>query len=270
MEEGASKVPQDDGAEDARGLRRRLLALRRGELPPPKTVLLIGLVVAIVVVSVIAAALVMRSPDEREGPDGGGGLVITELEPFNRTVDSDAYLEEGGDPYDMTLDFYYAIVHPEEYGEIVICFIEGISVTVRWQDEPDETRYIVQWENQPDTVHVDLYDMNGSFEVADEASNDHGEEAIVQVSWWGDGTFYEESWRREDEHGWHGVSGQNFVEVEGGEVLWGEHFEASCFVVEAGDQTHDRLPFGFADDGNEVHIEVTLSGYYLSLPPGSY
>jgi hypothetical protein len=264
-----SEGTDDIEAEDAGPLMRKLSVIGKGDGPLPPRVLVI-IVAAVVIIAGLAGALLVIYSGGVEDRVDDGVLVITELEPFNNTFTGIHAVEEGGEPSDLTMELYYALVHPDEYGEIVICFIERISVSVHWYDEPDETLGPIVWENQPDTVHLHLHDGGEEFDVHDEATNEQGGPGELFAEWFGEGTFIEETWRRVDEHEWDGPDGETLVEVTGGHVLWGHPCFATCSCVEAGDQTHPRLPLVYTDQGTELTVEVTLEGYYLSLPPGSY
>jgi hypothetical protein len=267
---GEEKVIQDDDAEDAQNiLERGLILMKRMTEDPVKAITLV--VVALIVMAVILIGvginMVRQLP---EVLDGGRSMDIQKMETFEHTLDADYYLTEG-EPVSYAYDFFHLLELPMEFGEIVVCLIDHASVTITWTDEPDEQRGPVSWENQPDTVSAAIYDMDHTiFEQYDEQTNTRGGEGSIFLSWQGEGEYIEESWRRVDENHWEGVDGVDYIDVRNGEVHWDTYLDGDLLITDAGDQTHPLLPVGYADDGNSLHVSVTLGGRCVSLMPGTY
>lgn len=261
---------QDDGAEDALNFADRLVLVLRRLAERPMVYVVLAVVITLVLATTLyVVSLGLYKDDPTEGPSGK--LVIDGLPTFEHGNDGTVRLSEG-EPMLYPFDFYHCLELPEEFGEIVVCFIDHVSVVLTWTDEPDEQRGPVSWENQPDTVTASVFDMDGAAIVNVEGtdSNPHGGEGRIELEWRGEGEYLEESWRRVDEHNWEGVDGASYVSVRGGEVHWDMHLDGTLELTDAGDQTHDVLPVGYADNGNDVRIIVTLGGRCISLPPGSY
>jgi hypothetical protein len=261
---------QDDDAEDAQNLvERALTGTRRLLRDPVKLAALLVVVLVVVATSLIAVAIDLLR-DLPEALDDAGTMDIDQLETFEHTLEETYRLEEG-EAVMYPYDFYHALELPQESGEIVVCLIDHVSVTLTWTDEPDETRGPVSWENQPDSVSAGIYDSDHEvFERFDEATNPRGGEGSIVLSWQGDGEYLEESWRRVSEHEWEGVEGADYVELRNGDVHWDCYLDGELVLTEAGDQTHPRLPVGYSDTGNLVNAEITLGGRFVSLAPGSY
>jgi hypothetical protein len=267
---GDTTVIQDNDAEDAQNvLERGLIIMKRMTEDPVKLVTLI--VVAMIVMAVILIGVAVNM--FRELPEvlaDGTVMDIEKMETFQHTLDSDYYLIEG-EPMYFPYDFYHTLELPTEFGEIVICFIDHALVTITWTDEPDEQRGPVSWENQVDTVSAGMYDTDRSiFEHFDEQSNSRGGQGAIVLEWRGDGEYLEQSWRRNDEHNWEGVHGEDYIGVRNVDVHWATFLDGDLMVTEAGDQTHPVLPVGFTDDGNSLQVSVTLGGRCVSLLPGTY
>ncbi len=261
---------QDDDAEDAHNpLERALLIGKR--LKDRPMIIVVTLVAITLLLAVVLWALMLGLFKEADpGGDHGDVLDIRKMEEFEHTLDSTMYLQEG-EPVLFPYDFYHTLELPGEFGEIVVCFIDRVSVTIQWYDEPGEQRGPVSWENQPDTVRAAVYDTDhGILEVSQEGTNPQGGEGSIALTWHGAGEYLEQSWRRVDEHHWEGVDGELYIDVTGGEVHWDRYLDGDLLLVEAGDHTHPMLPVGFTDTGNEVMVSVTLGGRCVSLPPGSY
>jgi len=145
-----------------------------------------------------------------------------------------------------------------------------VTITLRWVDEPDGGNALLTYENQPDTIRAEVTTMNGLFRRSDEISNVHGQAGELVLTWEGDDVYLATSMRRVDDLNVEWVGGQDYVDFEGGDVRWNDFLMGDVLMTEAGDHTHDMLPVGQQDTGNEVTFEVTLGGRYLSLPPGTY
>jgi hypothetical protein len=261
---------QDDDAEDSNNILDRVLIMTKRLVEQP--VKFYAVLMAILIV--MAGGMIVYAVDMFKDLPGVfediGMLDIQEMETFEHTLDETYYLQEG-EPMHYPYDFYHTLELPEEFGEIVVCLIDRVSVTVTWTDEPDEQRGPVSWENQPDTVSASIYETQSAiFEQFDEQSNTRGGEGSIVLNWQGDGEYLEQSWRRNDDHNWEGVDGENYINTRNGQVHWGSNVDGDLLLTVAGDQTHPVLPLGYADGGNSLDITVTLGGRCVSLPPGTY
>ena len=259
---------QDDDAEDALTLPDRLMLLAKRSLERPLVVVAIMVAITLVLASVLFS-IIGQSPyyEDNEVPETV--IHIDDMRPFENGISYDLYVSEGEEltfPY----DFYHTLELPDVEGEIVICLVDRISVTVTWVDEPDESRMMVTYENQPDTVRSSVTTYEGLFTAMDEVSNVHGEMGVMVLSWEGEGDYLEDSWRMVGEHEWEGVEGEDYVTIKGANVHWSDFLTSELLLVQAGDQTHDVLPLGVADTGNLLSFQVTLGGRYVSLAPGTY
>jgi hypothetical protein len=268
MDEG---VPmEDESAEDVLTFMDRFWLLGRWYMDRP-----VRAVVIIVVITLLLNAIMYATLWDYLSRAGGGddveSLTIPDLDSFLNTVAETYYLDEGEDRT-LTFEIFHAMQLPQEEGEIVICFIDLIEITIIWYDEPGNNVGPVTWDNQPDTVGVTLNEWDYSvFEEMDEASNEPGGGGgEVMVSWYGDGEYLEQSWLNEGDLTFSGIDGGSYVATSGGHVYWNCYPDGTVWMVEAGDQTHDILPLMYPDDGNEVIVEVTIGGYFHELPPGSY
>lgn len=270
MDEGVQahdNVIHTDRSKSAR-IARRFSALRGSSLFRSKRVLLTIAIVATIVIAAGVGMSLYNGPSD-DGQSREGRLDIGSLEDFENTVSGTLQLGEQ-DIYDMRLEFFHLLELPSEFGEIVVCFIDHVSVSLRWMDEPDEQRLLITWENQPDTFSGAINDYRETFNLQDEASNVHGQEGELFIEWSGEGTYMEETWRRLSEHEWEGLDGVEYVDVKGGDVVWDDHIEGMVILVECGDHTHDVIPRSFQDTGNSVDIEITMGGKYHSMMPGEY
>ncbi|UCC92354.1 MAG: hypothetical protein JSW25_06680, partial [Thermoplasmata archaeon] len=256
--------------EDSENLAQRgLLIVKRMTEDPVKlaTVLVAGLIV----VSIVLIGMMVGMVDEV--PEAAGGLSVLDIqkmETFQHTLDGDYYLTEG-EPVLFPYDFYHTLELPGEFGEIVVCLVDYVAVSITWVDEPDESRGPVTWENQPDTVSAAIYDSDRLvFEAFDEQTNPRGGVGSILLEWRGDGEYLEQSWRRNDEHNWEGVHGEDYVKLKNGNVNWHVFVDGDLMLTSAGDQTHPRLPVGYTDDGNSLQVSVTQGGRCVSLAPGTY
>jgi hypothetical protein len=259
---------QDDDAEDALTFPDRLLLSAKGLPERPLVIVAIMVAMTLVLASVLYA-IIGQSPYYPDDELPETVFHIDDMRPFENTVSYDLYVNEGeelANPYDL----YHTLELPDEEGEIVICLIDRVTVTVTWMDEPDASRAMITLENQPDTVRSTVSTYEGLFTAMDEVSNVHGEMGVMELSWRGEGDYVEDSWRRVSEHEWEGVQGEDYVTVKGANVHWSDFLTGELLLVQAGDQTHDVLPLGQSDDGNLLSFQVTLGGRYMSLPPGTY
>ncbi len=267
---GVPLEQQDDDAEDSQNVIERVLSMNRRLFRDPVKLAALTVVILVIIAASLMAVAIDIFKQLPEVVVDAEAVDINKMETFEHTLEETYYLEEGESvlyPY----DFYHVLELPQEFGEIVICLIDHVSVTITWTDEPDERRGPVSWENQPDTVSAGIYDTDHDvFERFDEMANPRGGEATLLLSWQGEGEYLEQSWRRVSEHEWEGVEGAEYVDLRGGDVHWECYLNGDLLLTEAGDQTHPLLPLMYTDNGNEVDIEITLGGRCVSLPPGSY
>jgi len=266
---GVPQEVQDDDAEDALTSADRLVLMLRRLLDRPAVIVAVAVAVALVLAgTTYVLTLGLHKGNPTEGPSRK--LVIDGLPAFEHSVDETYYMQEGEHRL-YAFDFFHCLELPMEHEEIVVCFIDRVTVAIAWTDEPGERMGPVTWDNQPDTFSAMMYDTGWT--VLDEgmsASNPAGGEGLIVLEWRGEGEYIENSWMRVDEHTWEGVEGRSYVEVRNGLVHWQTYLEGVLEMVEAGDQTHELLPVGYSDDGNVVRVTVTLGGRCVSLPPGSY
>jgi hypothetical protein len=260
---------QDDDAEDASNAFERMLLIVKRLFENPIIIVVVLVAISLVLATIMYALIVSDYVDEM-APDEGVTMNIREMDTFENVAYGVYPLSEGQVEL-LYSEVFHALQLPAEEGDIVICFIDRIVVAAHWTDETGDTTGLVPYENQPDTVAVVLTDSAfGLFDDSREATNAQGEEGVVEVSWEGDGHFIEESWLHEGDLTFLKMDGSAYVDVKGGEVHWNGDTDARVRLVEAGDLYHPFLPMQQADTGNEVIVEVTVSGYYHTLGPDDY
>jgi hypothetical protein len=260
---------QDDGAEDAHNLSDRILLILK-RLAERPLILVVIMVAITLVLAIMFLSLLGKDPYYEDDKLPQTVYQIGDLQTFENTYTYQFALEEGRE-VDTPYSFRYALEMPDVNGEIVICLVDSLTITLRWVDEPDGGNPLVTYENQPDTIRADVTTNSGLFRRADEVANVHGQEGNLVLNWEGDGVYMAFSYRhQEGDINDVYVSGQAYVEFKGGDVRWDEFLTGDVLMTEAGDHTHNMLPVGQPDTGNDVTFEITLGGRYLSLAPGTY
>jgi hypothetical protein len=265
---GIPQELQDDDAEDAHNLLERVILMfkRMAERP---VVLIVIMVATTLVLATMFLSLVGDNPFHEDDELPRAIYQIGDLQTFDSTFTYQVILEEGEEvaqPY----HFHQVWDRPSVVGEIRIYLVDSVTITLRWVDEPDGGNALLTYENQPDTIRAEVTTMDGLFRRSDEVSNVHGQAGELVLTWEGDGVYLATSMRRVDDQNVEWVGGQDYVDLKGGDVRWNDFLTGDVLMTEAGDHTHDMLPVGQQDTGNEVTFEVALGGRCLSLLPGTY
>ena len=205
---------------------------------------------------------------------GGGGQAagaervdIESLETFSETVGMTDHLPEGEEA--VYSPIYEGIFSsPLEEGDTAIYFIDEVHLTMRWADEPDVTRLVATWENQPDTFALSLVDGDGLVSLGEEASNPPDGEGVMEIDWVGEGSYlafavvWGEGGEYELSDAWKGMA------VTEGDLHWNDVPLAGVDLIDAGDCINPRRPLKYADSGNDYTLEISIAGHLL-LPTGS-
>jgi len=182
------------------------------------------------------------------------GLEMATLEPFEYTGTFDDSIDAEGE---QAADIHnpQIIFEGQPTDGRGIHFINYIGIQVRWTDEPDVPSGLSSYENQGDTFHVGVNEMvDQSFGEYAFATNEHGQEGLVTVEWFG-GDLYYTSWPEDATDG----------RITTGDILWNASVLSFVYIDPAGDFKHPRRPLDQADLGNDYQLTITVGGYYLPI-----
>lgn len=260
---------QDDDAEDAQDLPERMVLIAKRWLDNPLMILVVLVAISLVLAAVLWV-IIYNGYEEGLALDETDVMDIREMDTFTNTAYQVYQLREGQEEQ-LYMELFHALWLPPDEGDMTICFIESITVTASWNDETGGGQGLVPYENQPDTVGVSLLDLtDGIFDESMEGTNPPDETGYAQVSWDGSGHFIESSWLNQGDLTFLKVDGSAYLDVRGGVVQWDGDTDARVWLTEAGDMYHPFLPLQESDGGNEVIVEVEISGYCITLGPNDY
>ena len=104
--------------------------------------------IAVIVIAVGVGTFILLGDGGGGGGDGGVRSVDLEsLEEFSLTFSVDSHLSEGStEIQDIQVQFTQMYCDGTQ-----TYFLDGIEVTLTWEDEPDRQNPLATYENQPDT-----------------------------------------------------------------------------------------------------------------------
>lgn len=221
---------------------------RAFRLPAPRVLVAIGVVLIVILASVVYAVLAPGGGNGDGDGDGRPRVDVSELPTFDFHLTLDEDMGEGSVHGLAPLD----LVIPHTMGDALnssVLFVNRVTVQVTWQDEPDDG---LRWTNQPDTFSVVIADTSGLDSDEDSGENTQGGVGDLMVEW-----VPQDTWL---------VYGMvSLVDVSGQPVDLETSVSVEVEMVQAGDQT-TRLGMTRTDGGNDVRIELVVSGTIYSLP----
>ena len=219
---------------------------RKPRLSRPKMMVLAIVLVSVILIAAVAGVMVLRPPSGGNGGNPGRTpVVVEELPPFSEQFTDILYLNEGStELYDALVEVFGVMDGIQDR----VYFVEGVTVTVQWADEPDAG---IRWTNQPDTFSAEVRDQGNVFATGqDSDSNPQGGNGNIMASW-------------NSAEFWLAWGNTGLVDTGEADVIRESTVVCQVDMDQAGDQT-TRLGLTQTDPGNECAIHIQVTGtYYL-------
>jgi len=213
-------------------------------LPKPILMVIVVILVIGMVLAAVMGVAMLRDATDGNGIPGRTPVNPEELAPFQFDFMFANYLDETDSINIDAFDFGFGPDLDE-----VVYFVNTVTVTVLWTDEPDAN---ILWTNQPDTFDLDVFDTGDAFEAGSASgTNPQGGQGIMGAEW--NSAEY-----------WFAWGNMSLVDTGDSDVISEGSVVVEVTMSNAGDQT-TRLGRTQTDTGNDYAITITIGGTYYSV-----